>query len=424
MSSVNPPPTAHEMTPSVWDCFRSYFYPNSYHSPVDLSDGKMLEHAMGSDEDSEVARNLVNNPDVQKVFERCVRLIPHQLNERNTVMSSAGFQALSQREIRKPRSNATISCSRVFSHPKMPDYIFKSATLREANSERTHSFSNDHNETAQPSTIDSMLRLEMGQTLVKFIVNHGLNLEIPQENILPTQASIKDLREQIKQEKSTKDAHGGVLISRNFENEIDGVRFIILSKKIAVETQKRTEEIFHTLSSEEQTKIALDLIRFVKGTGYAPATFENIRVCKTEQKSSNGTDRKIRLAILDLQPYGLLVPKGSPNHKQPASLLVNARVGLYNLKLSAQKAHLTTISKLAEEHYQKALSQFSVIRIGLFALSILTPLALLLTTFTGPIPAMIAYNGIRLWIARFSLLCLSGLPPGVLTYLSYDSQGC
>ena len=82
------------MTPTFSDFFKSFYYSNTYVSPVDLSEQGIAKHLLAS-EDSETAnqvQQLISDSEVQRVFSEPLSYDPEKIEENNEKSPIFDFQ--------------------------------------------------------------------------------------------------------------------------------------------------------------------------------------------------------------------------------------------------------------------------------------------------------------------------------------------
>jgi len=377
------------ITPSIWSYGRSFFTPQTRFAPVDLE--KNLEAGKYQCPEAqliETAQRIVGSEAVQQVFVERLDYDPATFQQKNQVLENHGFTLLSKKPQITPGGFVEHPYYNVSEHPELGGWILKTGANRIPEHSLLLSIMNDQNEMAHFNQHESLLRLEMGEKLREAAQKHGIDLVVPKEYAIPFANP-----------------------ERFDPNGIDVTkRYFIVSEKIDVLSVDETVE---ALKADEalQKKFAADVIKLVQETGYCDTSIDNIRLTR---------DHKI--AVLDTEPVGVLTKSGDTVHPKAGSLEKHTRVGLCNFVANAKIKGLPIAKAMANESYNEALNTLSITRIALGVLSVLVPLAILLTSVYNPALFFTYFTPHTLTVLQVGLGVLAALPPIALLVISIVQQ--
>ncbi len=336
---------AKAMVPSVGDYFRSFYYPSTHLSSIDL-DQSITQHSCPHPNVVEVAQRLVALPGVQKVLSDPFSFQPDEITRRNKVLQDQKFQILAQKSIIEIDPEM-IHFYGVSEHPDLPGWVIKAAGHRVPQDQMVLGLINDHGEMNQFTAFESLLRLTMNQRIRQVARDLEIDLVVPDEYAVPYLDP------------------GAGDASR---------RYFVISKKLPLKSKNEPVSHISGMSSGDQRELARKISLLIKNIGFADASFDNIRF------TEDG-----RLAFIDTEPAGLLVAKGDPLHTKGHSVEKCARIGLFKFKTSADQRRLDGVSQEVDRHYQKSLKEVSITRIVLSIICPLIPLVLLVIAVVNKI---------------------------------------
>lgn len=215
---------------------------------------------------------------------------------------------------------------------------------------------NDRKEQNLFTPYDSLIRVFMNQRLRQVAKQMKLDIVVPDEFVVPFE---------------------------NTNSDFSKSSFII-SKKINVLSPEESAKFLYNKRIDEQLEIANSLCNFIIKSGYADASFDNIRFTKDG-----------KLAIVDTEPLGLIVDQNDPDRKKGYSIEKCARIGLYNLRESEFLYGLTTFSEEVNYFYQRSFNVYSLKKI---ALSVCCPIIPISILFLSVISRIKIERQVRRWL--------------------------
>ena len=295
------------MTPTFSDFFKSFYYSNTYVSPVDLSEQGIAKHLLAS-EDSETAnqvQQLISDSEVQRVFSEPLSYDPEKIEENNEILTQRGFKLLSSKPILGSGVPQKIPFYSVIEHDQLDGWIIKSGATRVPKDQVLMGPMNDKNEMAFFTEEESILRIEMAKRIAKVAKESSIEVVLPKKKLVA------------------------------YAN-MDGVteanrKYCVVCEKINILSVEETVQTIKNMNAEAQKEVARKIATIVQKAGLVDASFDNIRL------TPEG-----KLAFIDTEPAGLMVAKkpGLWNKlfgPKGASVEKCARIGLFTLMAQATK---------------------------------------------------------------------------------------
>lgn len=341
---------AENMVPSVGTYLRSFYSPSTYLPPVDLEQS-LQAHRYPLPEVVQRAQQVASLPGVQSVLSEPLSFQPDEIQRKNRVLTDRQFQILARKPIlRAGLPPELIPFYSVSEHPDLPGWIVKAAGYRVPQDQVLIGLQNDHNEIGRFTKFDSLLRLTMNQRIRQVAQEEKIDVVVPEEY--------------------------AVAYSHPEPGDVSREYFVI-SKKINLTSEAETIARIAAMGREEQIALAAKVSRLVQKIGFADASFDNMRFT---------VDGK--LALIDTEPAGLLTATIDPLYTKGHSVEKCARLGLFTLKVVADRAGLKTFSEEVDRHYQRSLKEISITRIVLSILCPLIPVVLLVIAVVNQIRAL------------------------------------
>lgn len=290
------------MRPAFLDFFKSYYYSNTYVSPVDVSDRGLSKHLMlDNQEIAEKAMNLISEQGVQEILSApLIYTNENKIEENNQALKDKGFELLSKKGGKEFYS--------VLKHKDLPGWIIKAGAARVGEDEFGMGPTNDRNEMAIFTKEESILRIEMANRIRKIARENNINVVVPEKKL--------------------------VEYSRNIENVVDPTRkYCVICQEVEVLSREETLETIKNMNEENQRKVAKDICTLIVKAGIVDANLDNIRLNKDGQ-----------LVILDTEPAGLMVAKKRAFFQRGASIEKCGRLGLSTLSKNCLNAMQEIVS--------------------------------------------------------------------------------
>lgn len=285
------------VVPKFSDFFRSFFYLNTYVSPVDLSEQGISRHLLSPEDDEITAtvRQLISHPEVQPILSEPLTYELEKVKENNRTLERRGFGLLGN----KPLGAQTIPFYSVIEHSKLKGWIIKAGAARGSKSQLS-GVANDKNEIVFYNDEESVLRIEMANRIAKMAHEANIQVILPKKKLV-TYANLQD----------------GITEATR--------RYCVVCKKIDIPSVEDAVKTIKAMQPKAQKKLAQNISTIIQKAGLVDASFANIRIMP------DGTP-----AFIDTEPLGLMVAKkpGLWNRlfsPKGASIEKCARIGLFTL---------------------------------------------------------------------------------------------
>lgn len=299
------------MTPTFSDFFKSFYYSNTYVSPVDLSEQGISGHLLAS-EDAEIAhqaQQLISEPEVQRVLSEPLSYDLEKIKENNAVLTQRGFKLLSSKPLNS-KIPQKIPFYSVIEHDQLDGWIIKSGAIRVPKDQLIIGPRNDKNEIAFFTEEEGILRIEMAKRVAKVAKEANIEVVLPKKKLV-AYANLDGVTE----------------VNR---------KYCVVCEKINILSGEETVQRIKDMNVKHQKEVARKISTIVQKAGLVDASFNNIRL------TPEG-----KLAFIDTEPAGLMVAKktGLWNKlfgPKGASVEKCARIGLFTLMHQTSKANFGT----------------------------------------------------------------------------------
>ncbi len=289
------------MTPALSDFFKSFYYSNTYVSPVDLSEQGISRHLLASEdgETANKAQQLISNPKVQRVLSEPLSYDLKKIKKNNEVLTQRGFKLLSSKPILGVGVPQKIPFYSVIEHDELDGWVIKSGATRVSKNQLIIGPMNDKNEMAFFTEEESILRIEMAKRIAKVAKQANIEVVLPKKKLVAY---------------------------TNLEGVTEANRkYCVVCEKINILSVEETVQRIKDMDAEHQKEVARKISMIVQKAGLVDASFDNIRL------TPEG-----KLAFIDTEPAGLMVAKKSGLWNKlfgpkGASVEKCARIGLFNL---------------------------------------------------------------------------------------------
>lgn len=290
-----------KMTPALSDFFKSFYYSNTYVSPVDLSEQGISRHLLASEdgETANKAQQLISNPKVQRVLSEPLSYDLKKIKKNNEVLTQRGFKLLSSKPILGVGVPQKIPFYSVIEHDELDGWVIKSGATRVSKNQLIIGPMNDKNEMAFFTEEESILRIEMAKRIAKVAKQANIEVVLPKKKLVAY---------------------------TNLEGVTEANRkYCVVCEKINILSVEETVQRIKDMDAEHQKEVARKISMIVQKAGLVDASFDNIRL------TPEG-----KLAFIDTEPAGLMVAKKSGLWNKlfgpkGASVEKCARIGLFNL---------------------------------------------------------------------------------------------
>ncbi|EFB42324.1 MULTISPECIES: hypothetical protein [Parachlamydia] len=282
------------MLPSFTDFFKSFYYSNTYVSPVDLSDKSLSTHLLAST-NAKKAQKLISRPEVKSMLSEPLSCDWEKIQDNNAILGQHQFKLLNKKNLILGK---IIPYYNVLEHETLPGWVIKAGAIAFPKGSFPPGPRNNKKEMAVLQREENLLRIEMSRRIAKIAKEVQVDVILPQKKLLAYQ---------------------------NSDKECDVTRkYCLICEKVEVLSAKETLEAIKSMDASEQKELAHKISLIVRKAGIAGATFNKIRLTQ---------DRK--MAIINTEPSGLMTVKKTGFGKffggRGASVEKCARIGLFNL---------------------------------------------------------------------------------------------
>lgn len=306
------------VVPSIWTCFKSFYYKSTYINPIDLSSVLPSLHCPDNNI-IRIAQRITDYPEVRKALSEPFCFNMSEISKNNDILEKNKFHILKERRV--DDDGPIVKIYMISEHPELPGWIVKGGGKQ---NEMVLGIQNDRGEISIPSKFENLLRVVMNQRMREIIQKNGLDIIIPQEYAIP-----------YRNPSNTED------VSQNY---------FILSQKLNILSIDDTIDLLHAKSKQKQVQIAKKICEFIQKTGFTDANFCNIRM------TIDG-----KFAVIDTEPSGLLKDI-SERDKTGDSVEKCTRLGLCHLRDAARDANLKEFAAEVDHAYQRQLKNIYSIK--------------------------------------------------------------